>query len=304
MSLQLSRKEFLLTVASGAVLAHGQSTAAERGPKVLIVVAHPDDEYAFAATVYRITHELSGTVDQVVLTNGEAGYRYSQLAESIYGEPLTVESVGRSALPAIRKEETQRAGRILGVRHLWFLEQKDARFTLDGGEAFRGLWDTERIESTLLDLLKKEQYDVVLTLLPTVETHGHHQAATLLALEAAATFSEDKRPAVIGARPAARGEAGFRFPGQPGLALTAVASPAPAYSVSREETVREDCPLTYSIVVNWVIAEHKSEGLFQTEAGKHDREQFWIFELSGQRGLRVADQLFARLAPQAHARLK
>ena len=76
------------------------------------MAAHPDDECAFAATVYRITHELAGVVDQVVLTNGEGGYRYSQLAEAVYGEPLTIETVGRAALPAIRKAETARAGRL------------------------------------------------------------------------------------------------------------------------------------------------------------------------------------------------
>jgi len=45
--------------------------------------------------------------------------------------------------------------------------------------------------------------------------------------------------------------------------------------------VRPDCPLTYEIIVNWVIAEHKSQGLLQTEAGKHDREEFWVFRASG-----------------------
>ena len=304
MSLQLSRKEFLLSVGGAAIAAHGQTGAPAGGPKVLIVVAHPDDEYAFAAAVYRITHELAGTVDQVVLTNGEGGYRYSQLAESIYGEPLSVESVGRSALPAIRKEETLRAGKILGVRYHWFLEQKDARFTLDGTEAFRGLWNTELIHRKLLDLLRAEQYDVVLTLLPTNETHGHHQAATLLSLEAVADLSEERRPAVIGARPAERGEASYRFIGHPGLRLASVTTALPAFSVNRSETVRENCPLTYSIIANWVIAEHKSQGLFQTETGKHDREQFWIFELSGPAAVRTADHMFGRLVPQEHASLK
>ena len=58
--------------------------SAAGAPKILIVVAHPDDEYAFAATVYRIIDELGGTVDQLVLTNGEGGFRYSRLAEAYY----------------------------------------------------------------------------------------------------------------------------------------------------------------------------------------------------------------------------
>ncbi|WP_394776582.1 hypothetical protein, partial [Flavobacterium sp.] len=36
--------------------------------RVLIVTAHPDDESGFAATVYKITHELKGVVDLAVIT--------------------------------------------------------------------------------------------------------------------------------------------------------------------------------------------------------------------------------------------
>ncbi len=44
--------------------------------KVLLVVAHPDDESECAAFLYHVTHELGGVVDQVVVTNGEAGTQY------------------------------------------------------------------------------------------------------------------------------------------------------------------------------------------------------------------------------------
>jgi hypothetical protein len=42
--------------------------------KTLIVVAHPDDEYYFAATVYRMAVQLRGTVDELVTTNGEGDF--------------------------------------------------------------------------------------------------------------------------------------------------------------------------------------------------------------------------------------
>jgi N-acetylglucosamine malate deacetylase 2 len=97
------------------------------GPKVLLIVAHPDDEYTFAATVYRITKELQGTVDQVVITNGEGGYRYSQLAESVYGIDLTREGAGRAKLPAIRKRETLAAGAHSGYSRSLFSGAKRRR---------------------------------------------------------------------------------------------------------------------------------------------------------------------------------
>jgi hypothetical protein len=49
----------------------------------LIVVAHPDDDYYFAATVYRMAVQLHGQVDELIITNGEGGFRYSILAERI-----------------------------------------------------------------------------------------------------------------------------------------------------------------------------------------------------------------------------
>jgi hypothetical protein len=55
-------------------------SAARKPVRVLLVVAHPDDEYEVAGTVYRTSKELLGTVDQVIITDGEAGYRYSSLA--------------------------------------------------------------------------------------------------------------------------------------------------------------------------------------------------------------------------------
>ena len=88
--------------------------------RVLIVVAHPDDEYYFAATTYRIAVELHGTVDELVITNGEGGFHYSTLAESYYHKALTTEAVGRKELPAIRREETLNAGRVLGIQEHYF----------------------------------------------------------------------------------------------------------------------------------------------------------------------------------------
>ena len=64
------------------MLAFFVQTKAQRiGPKILVVTAHPDDETGMAAVIYKVTHEMNGTVDQCVITNGEGGYKYSTLAE-------------------------------------------------------------------------------------------------------------------------------------------------------------------------------------------------------------------------------
>ncbi len=112
--------------------------------RALIVVAHPDDETCLAATVYEITHNLGGTVDQLVVTNGEGGYRYSLLADSIYGMALTDEAIGRAALPEIRKREALDAGRILGIANHFFLDQPDLRYTQDIDEVLDKHWNAGR----------------------------------------------------------------------------------------------------------------------------------------------------------------
>jgi len=52
----------------------------------------------------------------------------SSLAELVYGTKLAHDGDGRAHLPAIRREEVLRAGKILGVRKHFFLDQKDLGF--------------------------------------------------------------------------------------------------------------------------------------------------------------------------------
>lgn len=248
----MTRKEFLLTVTAAATAA-----PLPYSPKILLIVAHPDDEYNFAAAVYRATRDLHATVDQVVITNGAGGYRYSQLAERFYHTSLTNAGEARAHLPEIRKKETIAAGRILGIRRHYFLEQKDASFTQDRGEAFRD-WDIRAVSGFLTNLLQRERYDFVFTILPTPETHGHHQAAALLALQAVQQLPEASRPVVLGGDPARSTDSLKEFDG------------ARPIRFARTQDDR--------IVVNWVIAEHKSQGLFQTDYNKHDEERFWILK--------------------------
>jgi N-acetylglucosamine malate deacetylase 2 len=265
-------------------LALAVSAVAEE--RVLLVVAHPDDEYAFAATVYRITKELHGTVDQVVITNGEAGYRYSQLAEQFYHASLTQEAVGRARLPEIRRRETLAAGQILGIRHHYFLGQKDAKYTLNPEDAFR-LWDTGQTVRFLAALMRKEQYGFVFTLLPTRETHGHHRAATMLALQAAQQISTVQRPVVLGGDPAKAGDPLKEIGG------------SPAFRFDRNASFGLNHSLSYQIVVNWMIAEHKSQGLFQTDCYKHDEERYWILDSGVQMPVDKTRRLFEALAGSA-----
>lgn len=274
---QFTRKDFLWTVA-GTVLLTSEAAAQRKPGKLLLVVAHPDDEYAFAGAVYRLVREQGWTADQVVITDGEAGYRYAELAEAYYGVDLTG---NRERLREIRKQEVLRAGKILGIRKHYFLDQRDLGFTADPAAADFSNWDRPRLSATLHDLLQRERYDAVFTLLPTETTHGHHRAATLLALEAVADLPAESRPLVLGAQPHSAEDAPLRFAGLPTQWLTATTSAEPALVFDRTASFGYQHALNYQVVVNWIIAEHKSQGLFQSDYGRHQTEQFWLFAIGG-----------------------
>ncbi len=238
---------------------------------VLLVVAHPDDEYYFAATVYRIAVQLHGNVDELVITNGEGGYRYSTLAEPYYAKALTKEAVGRKELPALRREETLNAGKVLGIRDHYFLDQKDEAFTTDPREGLAHLWDTGFVVNTITDLIHGKKYRYVFTVLPRASTHGHHQAATVLAELAIQSLPAEMKPVLLGFD-----TDGSNYQGTPFGSERQQWPSANAFAFNRDATFGFHSALSYQIIVNWMIAEHKSQGLLQTMCGKDAKEYAWV----------------------------
>ena len=274
---------------------------------VLLVVAHPDDEYYCAATVYRLTQELGAAVDQLIITNGEGGFRYALLAERIYGHTLTEEKVGRAQLPVIRREETRRAGQILGIRRHIFLDQPDVAFPTELQTSIEHAWDRPIIERALDKLLQAGTYDFVFTVLPTEDTHPHHQAATLLTLERVVRLDEKERPVVLGCT-----YRSSTINPTPTLAAPPqhprmqVVGDGPVFSFDRRHKFGFKGSLDYAVIVHWMMAEHKSQGLFQTAYGVDDTEDFWYFRANEPAGLARAHALFGMLHPsvaaEGHAR--
>jgi LmbE family N-acetylglucosaminyl deacetylase len=166
--------------------------------RVLLVTAHPDDDAMFAGTVYKLTHALGGVVDLAVVTDGAGGFRYAQLAEPIYGLELTDERVARAHLPAIRKRELMAGGAIVGIRNYFFLDERDDAYTENADSVLRFVWNAARVRGRLAEIMARGAYDFVFAHLPVLRFHGHHQAATILALEAAGDLPESARPIVLG----------------------------------------------------------------------------------------------------------
>ena len=102
-----------------------------------------------------------------------------------------------------------------------------------------GVWDLPDVRRRLDALLEAEGYEIVVTISPTATTHGHHQAAALLAVEAAARRPHGQRPVLLccqvetadaeGARRPPRGS-GRHPPGAPEARRGPVSSTGPAAS--------------------------------------------------------------------------
>lgn len=284
----IMKKFFLLILA----LYSFQSFSQELGyqPKILLVTAHPDDDALFSATVWKTTNLLGGTVDLALMTNGEGGYKYSTLGNYVYGKKLDNEEIGRDYLPGIRKKELMAGGDVVGIRNYFFFDQQDFYYTQDIKETLEK-WDTPPVIERLKSIIKKEKYDFVFMMLPFDGNHGHHKAATLLALKAIESVDVKNRPVALLSFVRSPGEEGMSFVMMEGYPITKV-KPDTIFEFDRNQKFGFDDRLDYNIIANWVIAEHKSQGTMQLLMQGGRVEQYWYAEINGADGLDKTRQFF------------
>jgi LmbE family N-acetylglucosaminyl deacetylase len=264
---------------------------------VLVVTAHPDDEAMFAATMYRITHALGGTVDLALVTDGAGGYRFSTFAEPIYGLELTDESIARQYLPAIRKQELMAGGKIVGIRDYFFLDQPDQGKTENADSVMKYVWDTDEVAGRLDDILAEGDYDYVFTHLPIKPFHAHHKAATILALEAVRRMEPSERPIILGSfTTGGMDDVVKAFVELEGHPITRIRKTPGPFTFDRGTRLGLDDRLNYTIVVNWLIAEHKSQGTMQMfMSSEPSTERFWLYELNPSEAAAETEALFQRI---------
>ena len=267
-------------------------------PKVLVVTAHPDDDAVFAATNYKIVHDLGGIVDLALVTNGEGGYKYSTLAESIYGLELTEEDIGRKHLPAIRQKELEEGGKIIGIRNYYYMNQKDHRYvtSADIHEILdSNIWDLEYVRNYLKDLIEREKYDFVFVLSATPGTHAHHSSSSILALQAVEMLPLDERPVVLAGSGSRKSDTvKFVYKGFEGYPITNVSDTIP-FMFDRTAKFGFRDALDYKIIVNWLIAEHKSQGTMQLLMNQGDYENYWYLDINDSSKKQKTAELFEKL---------
>ena len=271
-------------------------TFAQTGPNVLVVNAHPDDETSFPVILYKITHELKGTVDLALLTDGGGGFNGSELGSVYYGFNLTDSLVGRSELPRIRKKELMEAGNIMGIRQYYFFDQLDDYYNLNPVPYVTGkIWDIPFIEKKLDRILAAKQYDFVITMLPYAGQHGHHKTAVIMALRAVQRMKKDKRP-VIFAGSTYKDEKPDAFTMLEGFPETAMKKNAPSFYLDVSSHFGKGKQVSYQVVSQWVVAEYKSQGdMQQNPAYIGVKETFRIFDINDDASVSKVSDLFTQL---------
>lgn len=260
-------------------------------PKVLLVTAHPDDDAIYSATVFKTTHLLDGEVDLAVVTNGEGGFTYSTLGNYIYGKELDKEEVGRELLPGIRKKEVMAGGNIVGIRNYYFCDQVDDEFSLDVARPLQA-WDVALVKNKFKQIIKREAYDFVFTMMPVEDTHAHHKASALLALQAVSELEPSERPIVLSTTILREKTDSTTYTQLEGYPITKINREVAPFHFDRTQTFGHNDRLNYNIIANWVIAEHKSQGTMQLFMNGVKMEQYWYYALNPDEGASKARSFF------------
>lgn len=269
-----------------------------QSPKILVVTAHPDDETSFSVSLFKITHELKGVVDMAVMTDGGGGFADSQIGALYYGLNLTDSLTARTHLPMLRKQEILNAGKIMGMRNIYFMEQQDDLYTLDPTPYISGKnWDISAVEKRLDQILLHRQYDFVITMLPHSGQHGHHKTSVILALRAIKRMKGPNKPIVIAGNTMMANGKMTDFTMLEGFPETKIKADAPIFTLNRAFKFKENDKLSYKIVADWVISEYKSQGAIQ-ENGIHkaDIEVYRYYDSNDPKGILKVQQLFDSLA--------
>jgi LmbE family N-acetylglucosaminyl deacetylase len=281
----------LLGLFLGIAVSDADAQHLDYEPKILLVTAHPDDDALFAATVFKTTHLLNGKVDLALMTNGEGGYKYSTLGNFIYDRELDKEEVGREYLPGIRKRELMAGGKIVGLRNYFFFDQVDNEYSEDINNPMQA-WDIDWIKERFAKILAKGNYDFVFTMMPSEDTHAHHKASAILALQTIEQLPEDERPTVLATDIVSSTEDSTNYSQLQGYPISQRMMGAEPMLFDRRQTFGHDDRLNYKIIGNWVIAEHKSQGTMQMYMGRGNVEQYWPYAINSTEGIAKAQAYF------------
>jgi hypothetical protein len=166
------------------------------------------------------------------------------------------------------------------VQTLHYLGQRDHRYTTDLAEILgpdADVWDLAAVRRALDARLAAGDYDFVLIHAPTLTTHAHHQAASLLAVEAVQRMAPDTRPSVLCAEVEDGPDNGPPWiPPATTEAYPAARATHGPFVFDRKQPFGYRGRLDYQLIVDAAIGRHVSQGSMLRLIGQGTREEYWL----------------------------
>ncbi|MEL6712450.1 MAG: hypothetical protein AAFP86_01670, partial [Planctomycetota bacterium] len=157
--------------------------------------------------------------------------------------------------------------------------------------------DLSRVRRCLDGLQRANRYDLIVTLSPTDRTHGHHQAATLLAVEAAARVEDGNVPVVLCCEVHAADDEGIGAP--PAVLedalLARLADDVGPFVVDRTRPFGHADKMNLKSICAVAVAQHLSQGTMLNYIGRGDLEEYWVFRVSPDDAAERCADFFERL---------
>jgi LmbE family N-acetylglucosaminyl deacetylase len=201
------------------------------------------------------------------------------------------------------KQEILNAGKIMGVRNIYFMEQPDDWYSTDPIPYMSGKnWDIAYVERRMDRLLADREYDFIITMLPHANQHGHHKTSTLIALRAVQRYKGPNKPIIIAGSPMSAGSKPIEYTQLEGYPETKINPNTPTITLNRAFRFKENDKVSYKIVADWVISEYKSQGAIQEDAiHKTDFEVYRYYDINDPKGILKVQKLFESLAKSGFA---
>ena len=190
-----STRSFIVIAGALLQLIAIDAHAAPAPKRVLLVLAHPDDETMIGGLLGRL-RERGVTVNAIYVTDGEGGKvivrdAKGKLKRDRKGQPMT-RALSRKGVSAIREGELAVAARRFGFGEVIRLKEPDAPARGKNGKpgtdvrAFRRAkhWNVGRIKKEIASHAAQFQPDIVVTMLPKHrKIHAHHKLVGQIVLE-------------------------------------------------------------------------------------------------------------------------
>ena len=118
----------------------------------------------------------------------------------------------------------------------------------------------------------------------------------MIALQTVKNLPEENKPIVLAASSSGKNDSiPLVFHQLKEYKETAINENAPVFVMDRSVKFGYKNQLSYNIIVNWAIAEHKSQGTIQLDMDKNEYENFRYFEINDIKGIEKTRQLFEEL---------